>query len=94
MQTQRTMQTGTVEYLEVTITADVDLDTQAVYIRIDRDGDWITAEWTGDVGTKRTARILLGADTPLPAGGGHLVYAKITDNPEAPILGAGSLFIA
>lgn len=87
----RTMIVGTVEYLDIPITADTELTTQPVAISLDDATTWLTATWTGDAGATRTASVLLGADNPLPAVGQYRILVKITDNPEAPIIDAGRL---
>ncbi len=85
---------GSVEYLNVDITADVTLDTQPVSVAVSRSTptgtDWQAAEWAGTAGTTRTARVLYTADTP----GLYAVWARITDNPETPIIRAGTLSVS
>lgn len=90
MSDRRIMYAGTVEYLGVTITADVTLDTQPVAVSFDR-ATWNPATWTGSAGLVRTAHLLIGDDVPLPEKGTWAVYARVTDNPEAPIVEAGVL---
>ncbi len=80
---------GSVEYLNVDITADVTLDTQPVDIRVGS-GAWQIAAWTGTAGTTRTARLLYTANTP----GLFAVWARITDNPETPVIRAGTLSVS
>lgn len=82
----------TEEYLNVTVTCStegVDLDAQPVYITFDR-AIYYTAEWVGDVGPTRTARLLMD-DSNLPTGKTSTIYVRVTDNPEAPIIAAGKL---
>ncbi len=80
---------GSVEYLNVDITADVTLDTQPVDIRVGN-GVWQAAAWAGTAGTTRTARLLYIADTP----GLYAVWVRVDDNPETPILRAGTLSVS
>lgn len=87
----RVLYVGTVEYLDLVVTADVDLD-QDVEITFDRE-TWIPAAWAGDVGTTRTAQVLLGDAVPLPAKGAHKVYLRFTDNPEIPVVLAGTVVV-
>jgi hypothetical protein len=88
------MAQGSVEYLYADIRADRVLDTQAVKISINASNqpyDWVDAEWEGDPGMFRSARVLL--DGTLPRGM-YTVYAQITDLPEAPIFQVGYLKIS
>lgn len=91
MSHQRTFYTGTVEYLEVTVSADFQLAGQPVALSFDR-RTWIPAEWQGAPGESRAARILLDKDT-LPDRGEWTVFVRITDNPEIPVFPAGSIRI-
>lgn len=87
----RTMYRGTVEYLEVTISADEPLTTQPVEISFDRVA-WHAAQWIGEAGNTRTASILLGTTVPLPVRT-SAVYVRLSNTPEAPIIHAGTLRI-
>lgn len=78
---------GTIEYLDVVLTADVVL-TGTVEISFDRE-TWTAASWQGDPATTRTARILL--DTTNLTGQGYTVFVRLTDNAEIPIIDAGAL---
>ena len=89
---RRVMYRGTIEYLEVTVTADVQLTGQPVYFSFDQ-VTWTAGEWDGEPGLTRTARILLGEDVPLPTKSSVAVYLKVTDSPEVPIMNAGILVI-
>lgn len=80
---------GTKEYLEVVLTCDVSLNTQPVEISFDG-LTWTAADWIGDPGLTRTARILLDTNTLEPRSE-YGVYARITDDPEVPIIYAGDL---
>lgn len=86
--TERTILRGSVEYLDVVVTADVSLDAQAVAISFDRT-TWLTATWQGSAGQTRTASIL-GNDSNLPNLSGP-VFIKVTDSPEVPVQRAGYL---
>jgi hypothetical protein len=81
-----------VEYLTVTVTADVTLDTQPVDISFDRQV-WVTAAWQGSSGTTRDARALIDG-TNVPAPGVWPVYVRITDSPETPVVYAGSVTVS
>lgn len=93
---------GSSEYLSVPITADVELDTQPVRISIDHGATWLDCTWQGTDTTttvngetkhRRTARtddpvtFSLGTAASLKT---YTVLAKVTDNPEVPVLKAGS----
>jgi hypothetical protein len=85
------------EYLAVSVTADVTLTTQQVEIAVTLDqpgeDDWLTATWVGTAGTTRQARLTpaqMGTDR---APNEWLVFVRITDTPEIPVLLAGSLRI-
>lgn len=84
---------GTVEYLVVKVTADVELDDQAVEITFDRSDPegWIAAGWIGDPGKTRRARATVNDDN-LPVGK-HGVYVRVTDTSEAPIVYAGGVHV-
>lgn len=93
MSVTRTMYTGTIEYLTVTVVADVSLDnSDAVAISFDR-VTWLTATWLGSAGMTRQCQVLLGAGNALPTKPSQTVYVRVTDNPEAPVLNAGTLII-
>lgn len=93
MSTQQKRNRASFEYLSIPVSANVTL-SQTVQVAITRDqpeaGDWQTATWQGSAGTTRTARI--GPIGPL-ATGDWLVFVRITDSPEIPVLLAGSLLI-
>lgn len=88
--TTRVLYRGTQEYLDVPLTSDAEL-TGAVEISFDRE-TWLTAEWVGDVGTTRTARILVTPNNT-PAVSSTDVFVRFTDNPEIPIISAGQISI-
>jgi hypothetical protein len=82
---------GSVEYLYVDIKTDRQLDSQAVEIALSVDLPptvWLSAEWQGSAGTFRSARVLLDGTL---AKGVYDIWARITDNPETPIIHAGRL---
>ncbi len=89
--TQRVIYRGTTEYLDVTVTCDVELGSQAVAISFDRD-TWLNAAWIGSAGTTRTCRVLV-ADANLPAGRDANVFVRVTDTPEIPVILAGPIKI-
>jgi hypothetical protein len=84
-----TLQTGTVEYLSVSVTADVTLDTQPVEFSFDR-STWHAATWLGTAGTTRSAQVLLD-ETNLPSVGNWPVFVRVTDSPEIPVMLAGGI---
>lgn len=84
---------GSVEYLYADIRANVTLDAQAVEIAVSPTNtptNWVAAEWVGAVGKYRAARILLPGSL---AKDTYFVYARVTDNPETPIIFAGRLIV-
>lgn len=87
--TARTIYKGSVEYLSVTVTADVTLDAQPVAISFDRT-TWVACTWQGTAGLTRTASVLAN-DANLPATNSP-VFVKVTDSPEVPIVNAGTLY--
>jgi hypothetical protein len=82
---------GSIEYLKAPITADVNLDTQPVTLSIDNKATWLPAQWVGTVGLTRTARTTSAVTW---AAGSYVVYAKVTDSPEAPIIKCGTVTVS
>lgn len=83
---------GSVEYLYADITADVALDG-SIEIGIGgppNEATWQTAAWVGDVDLSRSARVLLDGSLAL---GTYLMWARITDSPEIPIIKCGKVKI-
>jgi hypothetical protein len=86
-----------VEYVHAPVTSDVDLDMD-VEMSIREPGEdhvWLPAEWTGEVGTTRTARTAAPVDFSIgnyPASS-YDVCVRLTDSPEVPIVDAGDLTI-
>lgn len=81
----------TKELFKVRITADVELDTQPVYLAFmsentkPTDDDLHEATWQGDPGTSRVAAVMVGPGTDIQLEpGGYTVWYKVTDNPEEP----------
>lgn len=89
--TNRTLIQGTIEYLDVTVTADITLDGD-VEVSLDRGLTWTAAAWIGDADTTRTARLLL--ETAAMDKDQYSVWVKLTDLPEIPIISAGSLLVS
>lgn len=90
----RTLYRGTVEYLTGTVEADVTItDSDTVAVSFDR-VTWHTAGWVGAEGTTRTWRILVGDTVALPGPRESGVYVRVTDNPEIPVVLAGTVKIA
>lgn len=88
---------------EITVTVlpgedPVVLDAQPVRLavvlendRIDpEEDDWHEAEWAGDPGSTRVARVLAGPGTDVPlVKGGYWLFADLVDNPEIPVIRVG-----
>ncbi|MGH3095114.1 MAG: hypothetical protein ACRDMV_03840 [Streptosporangiales bacterium] len=100
MATVTTIPAISIEYLHVPVNASVTLDEQTVEITAltgqgtvpDASTTWTTAEWTGDAGESRTARILIGPDADLElAAGSYTVWCRVHDDPEVPVRAAGPL---
>jgi hypothetical protein len=83
----RTIYRDATEYLTVSVTADVSLTTQPVYISVDNRATWLTATWIGTAGTTRSCQVLLN-NTNMPVAGDRQLFVKITDSPETPIIPA------
>lgn len=85
------------EYLKVPVTAPVGvtIDTQVVEIAVmapasqPEEADWRNAEWSdGNV-----ARILIGPGEKVLTPGSYMVWVRITDTPEIPVLTAGTITV-
>lgn len=82
----RTRKTGSIEYLEATITGDADLSPTTVQLAIVAAGatpSWLGSAWVGDpttTGTARTSAVVTYAT------GRFVVQAKLGASPEAPIV--------
>lgn len=79
---------GSVEYLYADLTGDILLDG-TVEMALGGAPDavtWEPADWVGDVGMSRSARVLLDGSL---AQGTYNVWARVTDTPEAPIIKCG-----
>lgn len=81
---------GSSEFLNVPVTSDRELTNQPVAISFDRE-TWWEATWLGDEGLTRTAQLLLDEDTTPEVRGWYAVLVRVTDNPEIPIINAGTL---
>lgn len=88
----RTFIQGSIEYLDVVVTADVNL-TGAVEFSLDRGTAWVTAVWIGSAGLVRTARYLLDT-TAMDRGSSYPVWVRLADTPEVPVVSAGSIRIS
>lgn len=92
----RTLIQGTIEYLDVVVTADVEL-TGDVDLSFDHGATWTAATWQGTAATTRTARILLDTtatdddDALIWPKRSYPVWARLADTPEVPVISAGSL---
>lgn len=54
--------------------------------------DWDGAQWVEGTAKKRIAHLLM-TDANLPPNGYPTLWVRLTDNPEAPIVSAGALYI-
>lgn len=84
---------GSIEYIYAELTTDRVLNDQLVSIAITASSSpqsWMGAQWVGDAGKYRAARVLLDGTL---AKGRYNVFARITDHPEAPIIKVGRLKI-
>lgn len=91
MSTEIEMEQGSVEYLYADVVSNTVLGTQPVEFAIATTvttAVWKAGAWEGDPGQARTARVLL--DGTLPAGK-YQIFVKVHDNPEIPIIKAGTL---
>lgn len=85
---------GSLEYVKATVTADVTLaDAMPVSISLSTGGvhSWRSGTWTGTAAVTRTARTSSPVDFSTLAKGTYVVYVKLTDSPEVPIMQAGTL---
>lgn len=92
MSNRQTFVAGSVEYLTVTVTADVTLDTQPVALSLDKGVTWLACTWQGSAATTRKAR----TTSPITFSGtwrNAAVLVKITDTPEIPIVNAGGISV-
>ena len=81
---------GSVEYLYADVTGDVALEGP-VEMGLGVGADevvWQEAQWVGDVGTSRSARLLLDGSL---AVGTYYLFARVTDSPEVPVLSCGKV---
>jgi len=83
---------GSVEYLKVQVSADVDL-TDDTLVEIKLDDAWLEAAWVGDEAKSRVAEVLVDFGT-LTAAQRYKVYVRLTDIPETPILYAGQISVS
>lgn len=82
------------EYLRVSVTASVTLSFQPVELAItsgaERPSTWMPGEWEGEPASTRIARVEPGWAIGL-APGTYVVWARVTDAPEIPVINAGKL---
>ena len=88
----RSIHRGSTEYLKVTLTSDVTLDAQPVEFSLDDGTTWLSAEAVGSAAMVRQYRHLLTPEEQ-PDKAAVVVLVRITDNPEIPIIEAGTLSI-
>jgi len=86
-----TYKTGSIEYVTVTVKADVELEAQQVAISIDGGATWLGAMWLGVPGTTRRARTAAAVNFGPPRRGTVLV--RVSDSSEAPIMEAGDFMV-
>lgn len=95
--TENNYERGTVEFVSATAAADVTLGTQTVKLAISRGDEhtWLDAMWMGSSGTTRKARTVspITFDDATYPYSTYGVYVKVTDDPEVPVIRAGSLTI-
>lgn len=90
----RVVYAGTVDYLDVPITSEVELGGQTVEFSLDDRQTWHAGEWTGEPGTTRTASLLLDeTTTPAPAGQRIEVLIRVDFGTTKPIESAGTIII-
>lgn len=85
--------TGSVDYLEATITANVDLSGMPVALALvvrGQDPTWLTADWVGDPTTTGTART---SAVVTYERGTYRVRAKVTNSPAIPIIDCYDLHV-
>lgn len=93
MTSMQTVVAGSVEYITVTVTADVPLSTQAVALSVDRGVTWLDCSWTGSPDTTRKAR----TNTPLTFAASAKtlpVLVRVENPPETHIVRAGSITVS
>lgn len=92
MTSMQTVVAGSVEYITVTVTADVPLSTQTVALSVDRGVTWLDCSWTGSPDTTRKAR----TNTPLTFAAGKTlpVLVRVENPPETHIVRAGSITVS
>lgn len=90
----RVIYAGTIDYLDVPITSEVELGTQTVEFSLDDRQTWHAATWTGDPGTTRTASLLLDdTTTPAPAGQRVEILVRVDFGTTKPIVSAGTIVV-
>jgi hypothetical protein len=66
-------------------------------VQIPQSGDWVSGTWETDSANiiyPYTAKCLIGPSGTVTLGTGtYIIYLKITDNPEIPVLAGGQLVI-
>lgn len=89
----RVLHRGATEYVEASITADVELDAQTVTLSFDGGTTWVTSAWQGSVGTTRTARtaspIVVSSTFSVP--GVYRLLARVVDGTETTIVKCGGV---
>ena len=80
-------QTGSIEYVVASVTADVELDAQVVKIFIE--GTEYTAEWMGNPGETRECRTTDTIDFTDWADDLYQLSVQFADSPEEPLVDAG-----
>lgn len=97
--TSRVLNLAATEYVSIPLVCDVQQTTQPVHFSFDNGVTWTVAAWTGtavqDSTTllwTRTARLLV-AGTTLVRPGIYKILARVTDNPEIPVIECGGLAV-
>ena len=90
----RKIYVGTVEYLTVRVVSSEDITDQTVEFSFDKE-TWYAAEWEGDEGMTRRAKLLVGVEdeVELPGKGTSELFVRVGDSPEAEIFSVGQLAI-
>lgn len=90
---ERDLRKGTKEFVTVTLTSNVTLDSQTVEFSIDDEATWLDAEAVGVAGNVRKYRHLFLPEEIENVNGVVELLVRVTDDPEVPIFPVGSLTI-
>lgn len=95
MTTRIVDRTGSVVYIEATVTADVTLDAQPVTLSVDGGTTWLAAGWLGVAGTTRTARTSAAVNvaSTFPTPGVYTLKSKVVDGTETEVTAHGGIVV-